>query len=47
PPRNHTSFAQHDAIAAAIASRDADGAEQSMRHHLLSVRDRLLASPAA
>ncbi|MEO1102838.1 MAG: FCD domain-containing protein [Pseudomonadota bacterium] len=47
PPSNHTSFAQHDAIAAAISGRDAEGAETAMRVHLMSVRDRLLAVPAA
>jgi DNA-binding FadR family transcriptional regulator len=41
PPAGHSSFAQHDAIAEAIAARDADGAQQAMRAHLRSVEDRL------
>ncbi len=44
PPPDHSSFAQHDAIHAAIARRDAEGAEQAMRVHLASVRDRVLAT---
>lgn len=42
PPRDHTSFAEHDAICAAIAARDAGGASQRMRDHLNSVRERVL-----
>ena len=41
PPPGHPSFAQHDAIVAAIAARDADGAQQARRAHLRSVEDRL------
>lgn len=44
PPPDHESFAEHDAIAQAIARRDAEGAAQAMRAHLASVRDRVLAS---
>jgi len=42
PPRNHPSFAEHDAIIAAISSRDAITAASLMRAHLKSVRDRVL-----
>lgn len=42
PPRSHASFAQHDAIIAAISARDASGADALMREHLLSVRDRVI-----
>lgn len=42
PPRDHTSFAEHDAICAAIAARDATLAAQKMRDHLNSVRERVL-----
>jgi GntR family transcriptional regulator, uxu operon transcriptional repressor len=42
PPRDHTSFAEHDAICAAIAARDAALASQRMREHLNSVRERVL-----
>jgi DNA-binding FadR family transcriptional regulator len=42
PPRDHTSFAEHDAIFAAIAARDAALAAQRMREHLNSVRERVL-----
>jgi DNA-binding FadR family transcriptional regulator len=42
PPRSHASFAQHDAIIAAISARDASGADSLMREHLLSVRDRVI-----
>ncbi|XWN29365.1 MAG: FCD domain-containing protein [Devosia sp.] len=46
PPRTHVSFAQHEDIASALWTRDADGAENAMRVHLVSVRDRVLASLA-
>jgi GntR family uxuAB operon transcriptional repressor len=42
PPRDHHSFASHDAIYAAIAARDAALASQRMREHLISVRDMVL-----
>lgn len=42
PARDHFSFAQHDAISAAIAERDAAQASQRMREHLNSVRERVL-----
>jgi DNA-binding FadR family transcriptional regulator len=42
PPRTHASFAQHDAIIAAISARDASGADALMREHLVSVRDRVI-----
>jgi DNA-binding FadR family transcriptional regulator len=41
PPREHSSFREHEAILAAIAARDADGAHAAMRTHLRSVEDRL------
>lgn len=42
PPRTHASFAQHEAIIAAISARDASGADALMREHLVSVRDRVI-----
>ncbi|MBB4003874.1 FadR/GntR family transcriptional regulator [Aurantimonas endophytica] len=42
PARDHASFAEHDAICQAIASRDAAGASKRMREHLNSVRERVL-----
>lgn len=42
PPRDHPSFAEHDAICAAITSRDPGLASQRMREHLNSVRERVL-----
>ena len=42
PPPDHPSFAQHDAIADAIEARDPEAAAELMRHHLSSVRDRVL-----
>lgn len=47
PPRDHPSFGEHDAIYAAIASRDAAGAATRMRDHLRSVRDRVLPALSA
>jgi DNA-binding FadR family transcriptional regulator len=41
PSPNHTSFDQHDAIAAAIFSRDPQRAHDEMRAHLASVSARL------
>lgn len=43
PPSDHPSFAQHDAIAEAITSRDPQAAYDAMRHHLISVSKRLFA----
>lgn len=44
PPSDHDSFEEHDAIHAAIASRDPDLAAEHMRAHLKSVRDRILST---
>lgn len=44
PPTDHASFREHDAIMNAIESRDPDLAANCMRHHLQTVRDRILAS---
>ncbi|MGV8989310.1 MAG: FadR/GntR family transcriptional regulator [Cypionkella sp.] len=41
PSSEHPSFAQHDAIAAAIGRRDPQGAYEAMRAHLQSVSARL------
>jgi DNA-binding FadR family transcriptional regulator len=41
PPRDHTSFAEHDRIAEAIAARDPGEAHAAMRDHLGSVSARL------
>ena len=41
PPRDHSSFPEHDAIAEAIASRDPAAAYEAMRKHLGSVAKRL------
>jgi DNA-binding FadR family transcriptional regulator len=41
PPDDHPSFAQHDAIVAALAACDPDAAHGAMRAHLRSVEDRL------
>lgn len=46
PAPDHASFAEHDAVVAAVRARDADGAEAAMRGHLRSVRDRVLADLA-
>jgi DNA-binding FadR family transcriptional regulator len=40
PPESHPSFAEHDALLAAIAARDPEAAETAMRRHLLSVATR-------
>lgn len=42
PPDDHSSFAQHDAICAAILARNGQEASLRMRDHLISVRDRVL-----
>lgn len=41
PPRDHTSFAEHDRIAEAIAARNPAEAHAAMRAHLGSVSSRL------
>lgn len=41
PPRDHSSFDEHDVICAAIAAHDADAAFKGMRTHLHSVASRL------
>ncbi len=41
PPRNHSSFAEHRKIAAAIESRDGAAAYDAMRQHIGSVSNRL------
>lgn len=41
PPKDHTSFAEHEAIARAVSARDPDASAASMRRHLLSVSARL------
>lgn len=41
PPRNHSSFAEHDAITAAIEAHDNAAAHAAMRNHLGSVAARL------
>lgn len=41
PPKDHTSFAEHDAIAQAIDARDAEASAGAMRRHLQSVAGRL------
>jgi DNA-binding FadR family transcriptional regulator len=46
PPPDHPSFAQHEAILAAICARDAEAAEARMHQHLQSVRLRSLPTPA-
>lgn len=42
PPDTHASFAEHDAICAAIIARDGGAASLRMRDHLNSVRERVL-----
>ena len=41
PARDHTSFAEHDALVAAIEARDQQAANAAMRSHLRSVSNRL------
>ncbi|MEO0762724.1 MAG: FCD domain-containing protein, partial [Pseudomonadota bacterium] len=45
PPADHHSFADHEAIVAAIIERDPTSARSLMRTHLARVRDRLLRVP--
>ncbi|GGK20438.1 FadR/GntR family transcriptional regulator [Salinarimonas ramus] len=47
PPVDHHSFAEHDAIVAAIAERDAAAAAQAMFVHLSSVERNLIAGARA
>ena len=42
PPRDHHSFAQHDAIVRAIRERDQENAASIMKTHLEEVRDGLI-----
>jgi DNA-binding FadR family transcriptional regulator len=41
PTSTHPSFAEHDAIAHAVAAHDGDAAEAHMRMHLMSIRNRM------
>ncbi len=41
PPDTHSSFAEHDQIAHAIAAHDPNAAQSAMRRHIGSVSDRL------
>ena len=41
PPRDHSSFTEHDALCGAIEAHDADAAFRAMRRHLQSVASRL------
>jgi len=41
PPKTHSSFAEHDSIADAIAAHDPKAAQSAMRSHIGSVSDRL------
>jgi len=41
PPQGHTSFVEHDRIAAAIEARDPAAAQEAMRQHVRSVSARL------
>jgi len=41
PPADHTSFAEHEAIAQAVSARDPEAASTAMRRHLQSVSRRL------
>ncbi len=47
PSRDHHSFAEHDAIVAAIANRDMSAAAQAMRAHLQTVARNLLGNGGA
>jgi DNA-binding FadR family transcriptional regulator len=47
PPTDHHSFAEHEAIVAAIADRDRDAAAEAMRAHLQSVERHLVTDRAA
>jgi len=44
PPSDHSSFAEHEAIAMEIAARRPEGAYEAMRAHLKSVSERLFGS---
>jgi DNA-binding FadR family transcriptional regulator len=44
PPRDHHSFAEHDALHRAIVARDPNGAAQEMLNHLNSVSVRVLSA---
>lgn len=44
PPRDHKSFAEHDAILEALMARDADAAAEAMRAHLRTIRERFLSN---
>lgn len=44
PPRNHPSFAEHEAICDAIVARDGDKAAHHMREHLRTVKRRTYAA---
>jgi DNA-binding FadR family transcriptional regulator len=46
PPADHHSFADHDAIVAAIENRDMEAATRTMRAHLHAVHRRLIAPDA-
>lgn len=43
PPADHHSFAEHEAIVAAIRERDVAGAAEAMRAHLVKVEQKLVA----
>ncbi|SLN09768.1 Putative L-lactate dehydrogenase operon regulatory protein [Roseivivax jejudonensis] len=45
PPEDHSSFGEHEAIAAAIEAREQDAAHDAMRRHLKSVAARLFGDP--
>lgn len=45
PSQDHPSFADHDAICAAIEARDQAAAQAAMRNHLASVSARLFGEP--
>jgi DNA-binding FadR family transcriptional regulator len=47
PSSSYSSFAEHDAIIAAIANRDPQKASDAMRAHLNSVRARLISGTAS
>lgn len=44
PPRDHASFAEHDAILDALMARDSDRAAEVMRAHLRTIRERFLSN---
>jgi DNA-binding FadR family transcriptional regulator len=46
PPKDHHSFAEHEAIVAAIGDRDLAAAADRMRFHLTQVQALLLAAPS-